>query len=205
MYSKLLSIGGGKERIQYFLNNYANTGAVSVNEELIKTIHQTKTDCYKKRLENPIPLRLGVLRLLKELMLNSVYIALVTTSSKTATESFLKSSLPPYLKFDCIVTGDDVQNKKPHPEIYRKALEKLSLKSKETIAIEDSRTGLISAIRNQIPVIITPSFFTKNDNFQEAYSVISHLGEFDMPFEHIANHPLLKTYVDLEVLKSINL
>lgn len=200
IYSQLLSIGGGQERIEYYIKNYTS---LTLDLHQIYILHQIKSQCYKERLQSPIPLRPGIIRLLKELNQKSILTALVTTSSKTSTNSFLKSSLPPFIKFDLILTGDDIKNKKPDPEIYQKGLEYFSLSPKEVIAIEDSRTGLLSAHLNQIRVLITPSFFTQNHNFQEAYSVISHLGEPDLPFQHLLNHTLQKSYIDLEVLKNI--
>ncbi|MFN3605013.1 MAG: HAD-IA family hydrolase [Leptonema sp. (in: bacteria)] len=198
LYSLLLSIGGGVERISYYLKLIS----FSLNQEDILSLHQTKTKCYQEALKNPIKLRPGIVRLIQELNQNNILTALVTTSSKTATESFIKSSLPPFLKFDLILTGDDVQNKKPHPEIYQKALECLSLNPREVITIEDSRMGLLSAHSNHIKVLITPSHYTKREHFQEAYSVISDLGEPNQPFIHLSNHPLSKNYVDLEVLQN---
>ena len=47
--------------------------------------------------------------------------------------------------FPLIVTRDDVQHAKPHPEPYLTALERLNLSAAECLALEDSPTGIRSA------------------------------------------------------------
>lgn len=47
--------------------------------------------------------------------------------------------------FDLIVLKDDVQNIKPHPEIYEKTTDKLGLEKEEILVFEDSLHGVQSA------------------------------------------------------------
>jgi HAD superfamily hydrolase (TIGR01509 family) len=47
--------------------------------------------------------------------------------------------------FDILVNGLDVQHKKPHPEIYLLAAEKLGLKPAECLVVEDAISGMIAA------------------------------------------------------------
>ncbi len=199
LYSHLLLIGGGVERILYYSAHYKN---LNFNKDQAKKIHKIKTQCYKEKLSKPIPLRYGVLRLLKELNQNHIYTALVTTSSMESTASFIQNSIPLDI-FNYVVTGDDVQNKKPHPEMYQKALTYFSLSPNSVITIEDNRAGLLSSVHNQILTIITPSYFTQNQDFSEAFCVLSHLGEPSLPFKVLSNHKFSKSYVDLELLESI--
>ena len=55
--------------------------------------------------------------------------------------------------FDVIMTNDDVKNPKPHPEIYWKAMSALNSLPEETLAIEDSPQGLLSANRSGAQVL----------------------------------------------------
>ena len=48
--------------------------------------------------------------------------------------------------FDVVVCGEDVDNNKPAPDPYRLAVKKLGLQLEECVAVEDSETGLQSAI-----------------------------------------------------------
>jgi HAD superfamily hydrolase (TIGR01509 family) len=44
--------------------------------------------------------------------------------------------------FDCIITGEDVVNKKPFPDIYLKAAESLGLNPDECLVVEDAVSGV---------------------------------------------------------------
>lgn len=54
-----------------------------------------------------------------------------------------RSGLLPF--FDFVVGDDDFIHHKPHPEPYLTALKKYDLKPEETIAVEDSQRGVMSA------------------------------------------------------------
>lgn len=47
--------------------------------------------------------------------------------------------------FDKVILGEETENHKPHPEPYLKALATLGKKASETVVIEDSPNGVISA------------------------------------------------------------
>jgi HAD superfamily hydrolase (TIGR01509 family) len=49
--------------------------------------------------------------------------------------------------FDLILSNEDVKNSKPHPEIYWKAMSTIGVLPEETLIIEDSPFGLLSANR----------------------------------------------------------
>jgi HAD superfamily hydrolase (TIGR01509 family) len=50
--------------------------------------------------------------------------------------------------FDLILSNEDVNNSKPHPEIYWKAISKLGFLAEETLIVEDSPYGLLAAKRS---------------------------------------------------------
>jgi HAD superfamily hydrolase (TIGR01509 family) len=54
---------------------------------------------------------------------------------------------------DYILTNDDVVNAKPHPEIYWKAISEAKVLPEETLIVEDSPQGLLSAIRSKADVL----------------------------------------------------
>jgi len=51
-------------------------------------------------------------------------------------------------RFDLILSNEDVNNSKPHPEIYWKAMSLLNMLPEETLIIEDSPYGLLAANRS---------------------------------------------------------
>lgn len=62
-----------------------------------------------------------------------------------------------------VVSGEDVKNKKPYPDIYLRGAELLNLKPCECIAVEDAINGIIAAHSAGMPCIaLTTSFSREN-------------------------------------------
>jgi beta-phosphoglucomutase-like phosphatase (HAD superfamily) len=59
--------------------------------------------------------------------------------------------------FNALVCGDEVSHGKPHPEPYLRAAALVGFAAEETIAIEDSPTGAISAEAAGCQVLVVPS------------------------------------------------
>jgi HAD superfamily hydrolase (TIGR01509 family) len=55
--------------------------------------------------------------------------------------------------FDLILSNEDVQHSKPHPEIYWSAMSKLNVLPEETLIVEDSPYGLLAAYRSNCKVL----------------------------------------------------
>ncbi len=103
------------------------------------------------------PWRPGVVRLLDELADLGVPQAMVTMSWVPLADALL-AHLPDGL-FAAVVTGDQVEHGKPHPEPYLTAMARLSLLGVEpsrAVAIEDSPTGLASAEAAGLATIAVP-------------------------------------------------
>ncbi len=66
---------------------------------------------------------------------------------KTAITVLAKLGLAEYMDF--ILSGEDVTNPKPHPEIYWTAISKMSVLPEETLIVEDSPYGLLAASRSK--------------------------------------------------------
>jgi beta-phosphoglucomutase-like phosphatase (HAD superfamily) len=58
--------------------------------------------------------------------------------------------------FQAMITGDQIQNGKPHPDIYLTACRALGTDPKHTLAVEDSRNGILSASAAGMPVVMVP-------------------------------------------------
>lgn len=71
-------------------------------------------------------------------------LAIVTNSRRAKVTQFLQKQGVSDV-FDIIITCDDVQNRKPHPEVYELALKRLGGNADNSVAIEDSVIGLCSA------------------------------------------------------------
>lgn len=106
------------------------------------------------RVREHVPWRPGARELLAALGEAGVPNALVTMSWRSLADAVV-SSLPEG-SFTVVVTGDEVSHGKPHPEPYRAAARLLGVEPKDCVAIEDSPTGVRSAVAAGVPTIAVP-------------------------------------------------
>jgi len=178
-YHQLLAIGGGKERMLHFLHSKGFGVAVSRDDEsaLIQRLHLRKTEIFVEMIEKgEIPLRPGVLRLMKEALQKGVIIGICTTSNRKAVESIIRTFLSE-ISLSIVIAGDEVARKKPDPEIYLTALQRTGLKASECLVIEDSSVGIGAASAAGITVLATINEYTKDEDLSRAEVVVNCLGE----------------------------
>lgn len=93
--------------------------------------------------ELPVPMP-GAEALLKDIQQTELAVALVTGSYRREIMPVLEN-LGWQGYFSTIITRDDVQHAKPHPEPYLTALARLNVAAAACFALEDSATGIQSA------------------------------------------------------------
>ncbi|MCF2857872.1 HAD family phosphatase [Pseudoalteromonas sp. SMS1] len=77
--------------------------------------------------------------------------------------------------FDSVVCKDDVQHPKPHAEPYLKALNDLNINAQQAIALEDSHTGLTSAVDAEVRTIVIPHQHSQQQDFSKATWLCANL------------------------------
>jgi HAD superfamily hydrolase (TIGR01509 family) len=102
-----------------------------------------------------LPIKSGVLKLLAYLHGRGTTMA-VATSTRTATamDNLRRAGIAHY--FGAVIGGDAVQNAKPAPDVYLRALSELGAAPDDAIAIEDSDHGIKSARAAGLRVIYVP-------------------------------------------------
>ncbi len=174
LYSELLKVTGGKERILHYAKRI-DWGVINAIE-----LHARKTEIYSNKvIEGQVELKAGVEALINHSKQAGLRLAIATTTSRENVDNLLKATLGPSSldMFDAICCGDEVTRKKPDPAIYQLALERLSLNPPSCLAFEDSRNGLLSAMAAKLPVVVTPSLYTSKDNFNGATLILKDLTE----------------------------
>ena len=82
--------------------------------------------------------------------------------------------------FDAVVTGDEVQKGKPSPEIYLSVARLLDVPPAECLAIEDSPSGVASAVAARMYTVAVRTESTAGLDISHANAVIESLEQFDM-------------------------
>ena len=155
-------------------------GWPQVGEAYLEFVGQNRTDIFRKMVElfgeefpketfmkvcsaysqarmerEGVPMKPGVREILAFLKERGIPTALATSTGRPRTERRMEmTGLGPY--FSAIITGDQVEHSKPDPEIYLLACQALGTEPGHTIAVEDSRNGILSASRAGMQVIMVP-------------------------------------------------
>jgi HAD superfamily hydrolase (TIGR01509 family) len=184
-YGKKLLIGGGKERMASLLTpEFIRQSALSEDPVLLRGAveawHKRKTEIYIALVrDGSLPGRPGVARLVHEALDEGWSLAVASTSAPASVQAVLDHVVGPELaaRFDAVLAGDEVAHKKPAPDIYQLAIERLDAEPRETLVIEDSRNGLLAATAAGLRTVVTVSTYTAEEDFSEASLVVTSLGE----------------------------
>jgi beta-phosphoglucomutase-like phosphatase (HAD superfamily) len=79
--------------------------------------------------------------------------------------------------FKAKISGADLKESKPNPEIFIKAAQLAGFKKEECIVIEDSTSGIAAAKSAQIYCVGYDSLNSKNQNYDKANLVINNFNE----------------------------
>ena len=142
---------------------------------LRKEAAQAVQDAFKNE---GIPLKDGAREVLEWLHESGVKVGL---ASSTKYDTVVKEMTEVGLIhcFDKIIGGDMVENSKPEPDIYLIACDKLGVDPKNTLAIEDSRNGIISAsAAGMIPVLIPDLIEPDELMLEKSHVKLNRLMEF---------------------------
>ncbi len=171
-YALLLKISGGKERIFHYIDGLdlppADKGRL---KREVPALHRAKTRLYAELLaRGGVPLRPGVGRLFREARAAGLKLAIASTTTPDNLRALLGHACADAaaLRFDVVATGDEVPRKKPAPDIYFLALERLGLAAEACIAFEDSANGVAAAKAAGLFTVVTPTSWTAEDDLAEA-------------------------------------
>jgi len=176
-YGELLKVTGGKERMQFDIER---GGMPEIPFAQIAALHARKTIHYQALIaDGLIPLRAGVLRLLEEAYDAGIILGVSTTTTPSALDALIEHSLGKewFDRFAVLAAGDIVPNKKPAPDIYTYAMTQLGVAAENTVALEDSGNGWLSAQAAGLKCVITINDYTAKQDFEGADLVVSEFGE----------------------------
>ena len=184
-YGRKLEIAGGKERMASLLTeDFVAEHGLPTDEDgrraMLADWHKRKTALYTEMVaEGRLPGRAGVARIVGEALDAGWDLAVASTSAEPSVRAVLQHVVGPdqAARFALVLAGDVVEKKKPAPDIYLLAMERLGADPADAIVVEDSRNGLLSAVGAGLTCVVTVNGYTEQEDFSEAVLVVSSLGD----------------------------
>ncbi|HAE22390.1 MAG TPA: HAD family phosphatase [Spirochaetaceae bacterium] len=129
-------VGTGEAR---YLGGVAEARGIAIDlPEAKKRTYELYFDCIRGRME-AVP---GALALVRSLRAAGVKAATATSADRVKLDANLAAIGLQEADFDALVCGNDVQRKKPAPDIYLEAARRLGADPKDCLVIEDAPEGL---------------------------------------------------------------
>jgi HAD superfamily hydrolase (TIGR01509 family) len=176
LYGRLLEVSGGKERMRHYFDQQG--WPRPDHDALIHELHRAKTERFMELArQGNLPLRPGVKRLIDEALTAGLPVAVCSTSAEDSVRAVVTAGLGPerVACFAAIFAGDIVPRKKPAPDIYLLAAERLALDPVRTVVVEDTRVGLLAAKAAGMICVVTTSPYTRGEDFTGADMVVADL------------------------------
>ena len=173
-YIKMLQKPGGLNRIADY-SNYI------LNKNDIQKIHDLKVKHFNYLSKKKLKPRKGILEAIDYGLKNQIKIGFITTTNKS-TLDLITDNLSDYIdfsKFDLITSDENVLNRKPHPDIYNYALEKLNLDRLNSISIENTIESCKSSINADLCTLFYPGEYTPfSENNKITYDIFKSIKNF---------------------------
>ena len=129
-----------------------------------------------KRFETEgVPLKPGLVELLKYLKENNYKTIIATSSHRNRVDLIVKQAqIDQY--FDDSICGDEVTKGKPNPEVFLKACQKLQVSPQDALVLEDSESGINAAYNAEIKVIGIPDMKYPEEKYVKmTYKIMDNL------------------------------
>ena len=150
-------VGMGENR---YIGGVAEKYGLTVNIEHVKArTYQIYKTIIKGKL-TPLP---GVYEFIDKCRKKGFKLAVATSADLVKMEANLAEICLNSKLFHATVNGLEVENKKPHPDIYLKASNRIGLRPEECLVIEDSLSGIKAAVAAGCKCLAVTSSFEKDE------------------------------------------
>jgi len=141
-------LGGPLSRVGEYMNQLA--GNTKDGDYFVTEL----VNLMVNRMEKEARLMNGALKILSFVRDQGARTALVSASPRKLVDAVLKSIAP--VSFELTISSDDVKVPKPSPESYIKAAAHFGVNPENCLVLEDSLTGVQSAVESGAYVIALP-------------------------------------------------
>ena len=143
-------------------------------EESPEILLAESDEIFAGKLAEGVPLIDGVSEWIEHLKTHQVPFGLAT-SNRRGFVDILFRDIPWRKDFAFTLTGDDVINGKPHPEMYLRAAGELGISPDQMLVLEDSGNGCAAAVAAGACTVAVPSIHTKDQDFTGATLLASSI------------------------------
>lgn len=171
--------GLGRGAAEY-VRSAARVHGLELSDEQVTAASEARQSNFLAMLEaEALPAFPGVLELMQAAMESGRFrVGIATSSTREKSEAVLKSAGVPYPEM-VYVTGSDVTHKKPHPELFLTAAEKLGLAPARCVVIEDAPNGVEAAGAAGCRCIAVTNSAGR-DKLMDADRIVDSLAELDL-------------------------
>lgn len=136
-------LGRGAEE---YVKAGARVHGLELTDEQVEKTTQLRQEYFLKILsEEPLPAFPGVLELMEKAMKRADFrVAIATSGTLEKSRAVLEAAKVPYRKM-VYINGNDVKNKKPDPELFLLAAERIGIEPANCVVIEDAPNGIQAA------------------------------------------------------------
>jgi HAD superfamily hydrolase (TIGR01509 family) len=147
--------------------------------ESVDTLYDKKQRVYEELMAQGMQPMPGLMGLLEHLSERGVKKAIASSSARHHIATVV-DQLQVGHHFDVIISGDQVKNGKPAPDIFLRAAEELGAAPMACIVLEDAPTGVAAGKRAGMKVVAVPNRHIERKLFSEADLVIESLEDLDL-------------------------
>lgn len=129
-----------------------------ISENVIDDLIQYKSKLYFDNI-NKIDVFENILQILKDYKSKNIKVALATGSKRQNVLEILR--VKDLDLFDFVLTGDELEHSKPHPDAFLRCLEHFKYSPKDAVIYEDSVTGFKAAEQANISYYICKNGYVR--------------------------------------------
>lgn len=141
-------------------------------------IYELKNKYTEEEIRKGIPVKEGTLKALEWCRKNGLRTAIATSSAKKVALRYLKDTDMESL-FDEVISGNQLENGKPAPDIFIYAADQLGVSVEECMVVEDSFNGVRAGKAAKMLTVMVPDIIPANGEMEElADKILESLEDF---------------------------
>ena len=169
-------VGTGDER---YVEGVAEQYGVRI--DTAAAVERRRRNFFAELAQSPLPALPGVLELVAAARAEAeVKLAIATSGQKSKQFPVIEGAGLRLEWFDVVITGDDVSRKKPDPQIYLLAAERLGLPASRCVVFEDAPVG-VQAAKSAGARCVAITNTVEADALAGADLIVASLAGMDLP------------------------